>query len=69
MHCGSKKSIIGAFAPGGVWGEDMSLRDRLYVKIIQQTSSIIRAGRKLFPHPGYFLPPAQNKGPTGILEN
>lgn len=42
----------------------LSLRDRLYVKIIQQISSIIRAERKLFPHPGYFLLPAQNKRPN-----
>lgn len=67
LHCGSKKSIIGVF-PLGVCMGTQSLRDRLYVKIIQPTSSIIRAGRKLFPHPGYFLLSAQNKGPTGILE-
>jgi hypothetical protein len=68
MHCGSKRSIIGAF-PLGVCVGTLSLRDRLYVKITQQIGGIIRAGRKLFPHPGYFLLPAQNKGPTGILES
>lgn len=34
MHCGSKRSIIGAF-PLGVCVGTLSLRDRLYVKIIQ----------------------------------